>query len=72
MAKARKANQHMLGFMAQASQIMLFTQHVTEPPSKQKNKLHQPLGAWTTQSPYTARQYYYTQSTNHVYALKEG
>eukprot|EP00957_Ditylum_brightwellii_P027112 2049052-Ditylum_brightwellii.AAC.1 len=35
-------------------------------------KLHQPLGAWTTQSPYTARQYYYTQSANHVYAIKEG
>eukprot|EP00957_Ditylum_brightwellii_P031627 2398967-Ditylum_brightwellii.AAC.1 len=35
-------------------------------------KLHQPLGAWTTLSPHTARQYYYAQSTNHVYALKEG
>eukprot|EP00957_Ditylum_brightwellii_P009295 703197-Ditylum_brightwellii.AAC.1 len=35
-------------------------------------KLHQPLGAWMTQSPYITRQYYYAQSTTHVYALKEG
>eukprot|EP00957_Ditylum_brightwellii_P048638 3690658-Ditylum_brightwellii.AAC.1 len=35
-------------------------------------KLHQPLGVWRTQSSYTARQYYYAQSTNHIYALKEG
>eukprot|EP00957_Ditylum_brightwellii_P021664 1633298-Ditylum_brightwellii.AAC.1 len=35
-------------------------------------KLQQPLGAWTTKSPYVAWQYYYTQSTNHVYVLKDG
>eukprot|EP00957_Ditylum_brightwellii_P129566 9882868-Ditylum_brightwellii.AAC.1 len=34
-------------------------------------KLQQPLGAWTTQSSYTVRQYYNAQSTNHIYALKE-
>eukprot|EP00957_Ditylum_brightwellii_P090097 6861360-Ditylum_brightwellii.AAC.2 len=34
-------------------------------------KLQQPLGKWTTKSPYTAQQYYYAQFTNHVYALKD-
>eukprot|EP00957_Ditylum_brightwellii_P101708 7751297-Ditylum_brightwellii.AAC.1 len=34
-------------------------------------KLQQPLGTWTTKSPYIAQQYYYTQSANHVYALKD-
>eukprot|EP00957_Ditylum_brightwellii_P137206 10461430-Ditylum_brightwellii.AAC.2 len=36
-----------------------------------KVKLQQPLGAWITKSSYVAQQYYYTQSTNHVYALKD-
>eukprot|EP00957_Ditylum_brightwellii_P043864 3326131-Ditylum_brightwellii.AAC.1 len=35
-------------------------------------KLQQPFGEWTTWSPYTAQQYYYAHSTNHVYALKDG
>eukprot|EP00957_Ditylum_brightwellii_P090616 6901386-Ditylum_brightwellii.AAC.1 len=34
-------------------------------------KLQQPLGVWTTKSPYIARQYYYAQSTNYAYALKD-
>eukprot|EP00957_Ditylum_brightwellii_P203360 15334304-Ditylum_brightwellii.AAC.1 len=34
-------------------------------------KLQQPLGEWTTKSPYIAQQYYYAQSTNQVYALKD-
>eukprot|EP00957_Ditylum_brightwellii_P105603 8051387-Ditylum_brightwellii.AAC.1 len=35
-------------------------------------KLQQPLGAWTTCSPYTKCPYYYARSTNQVYALRDG
>eukprot|EP00957_Ditylum_brightwellii_P119839 9144002-Ditylum_brightwellii.AAC.1 len=34
-------------------------------------KLQQPLSAWTTKSTYISQQYYYAQSTTHVYALKD-
>eukprot|EP00957_Ditylum_brightwellii_P104803 7988607-Ditylum_brightwellii.AAC.1 len=34
-------------------------------------KLQQPLGTWTTHSPYTKRPYYYARSTNQVYALRD-
>eukprot|EP00957_Ditylum_brightwellii_P200713 15300594-Ditylum_brightwellii.AAC.2 len=34
-------------------------------------KLAQPLGAWTTTSPYTAREYYHSPSTNSVYQLHQ-
>eukprot|EP00957_Ditylum_brightwellii_P044306 3361949-Ditylum_brightwellii.AAC.1 len=34
-------------------------------------KLQQPFGVWMAKSPYIAKQYYCTQSTNYVYALKE-
>eukprot|EP00957_Ditylum_brightwellii_P030995 2348788-Ditylum_brightwellii.AAC.1 len=35
-------------------------------------KLQQPLGVWKTRNPYTKRPYYYTISTNQVYALRYG
>eukprot|EP00957_Ditylum_brightwellii_P054682 4143045-Ditylum_brightwellii.AAC.1 len=35
-------------------------------------KLQQPLSTWTTRNPYTKRPYYYTRSTNQVYALRDG